>query len=126
MKRTLEENVPVQTGKIKRIITGLKPLKPYKVILFGSHARGNATDESDIDLLVVTNDLTIPKSFREKMDIHLKVAKQLAELREEMEIDLIVFTKPMFKKFLEMDSMFSRKITKEGIVLYESHYESVA
>jgi len=126
MKRTLEERAPIQAGKIKRIITRLKPLKPYKVILFGSHARGNATDESDIDLLVVTNDNVIPKSFREKMDIHLKVAKELAELREEVEIDLIVFTKPMFKRFLELDSMFSRKIIKEGIVLYESHYESVA
>ena len=35
---------------VERIVRGFNPLR---VILFGSHARGSATEESDIDLLVV-------------------------------------------------------------------------
>ncbi len=32
------------------IVTRLKPLNPYKIILFGSYAYGNPTGDSDIDL----------------------------------------------------------------------------
>jgi len=32
------------------IVTRLKPLNPYKIILFGSYAYGNPTEDSDIDL----------------------------------------------------------------------------
>lgn len=111
---------------INRIIEKLKPLKPYKIILFGSRASNAETSESDVDLLVVTNDDIMPESFREKMEIHLKVARELADLRKEVAIDLLVFTRPMFKRFVELDSMFSREIIKKGIILYESHHESVA
>lgn len=55
------------TTEIKdEIIAGLKPIAPRKVILFGSHARGTSTDESDIDLYVVTNDDFMPQNWREK------------------------------------------------------------
>lgn len=31
-------------------------IHPEEVILYGSHARGNATKDSDIDLVVISND----------------------------------------------------------------------
>jgi predicted nucleotidyltransferase len=37
--------------------------KPQRVILFGSRARGEATRDSDIDLLVIVNDDTPPKKM---------------------------------------------------------------
>ncbi|MBN1604436.1 MAG: nucleotidyltransferase domain-containing protein [Chitinispirillaceae bacterium] len=39
--------------------------KPDKIILFGSYAKGNANDESDLDLLVV-KDGDLPRPFRGK------------------------------------------------------------
>jgi len=36
-------------------------------------------------------------------------------------IDLIVHTRPMYARFIEMDSLFAREVLKKGIVLYESH-----
>ena len=41
------------------IIERLKPLKPNKMILFGSYAYGNPNEYSDIDLFLLKDDLTI-------------------------------------------------------------------
>ncbi len=106
---------------INQIIKKLEPLTPYRIILFGSRAHGNTRKHSDIDLLVVTNDDVMPKNFRENMKYYMKIANALDEIREKVPVDLIVHTIPMFKRFLEMDSMFARDILKNGKLLYESH-----
>ncbi len=101
------------------IINCLKPLNPEKVILFSSYAYGEPHEDSDIDLLVVTNDNFIPK-YKEKSNIYLKVAYLVRDLQKRMAIDLIVHTKKMHEKFIELDSMFCRKIQKDGVILYEN------
>jgi predicted nucleotidyltransferase len=101
----------------KEIVQRLKPLNPQKIILFGSYAYGKPNEDSDVDLYVVTKDEFIPKSWKEKSDIYLGVSKRLRDLGEIIAIDLIVHTKGMHNKFKELDSMFSRKILKEGKVL---------
>ena len=55
------------------IVERLRPLDPERVILFGSYAHGNLTEDSDIDLYVVTKDEFVPRSFREKADLRLKL-----------------------------------------------------
>jgi uncharacterized protein len=84
---------------ISQITERLKQINPYKVILFGSYAYGKPREDSDIDLLVVTNDDFIPKNFKESTEIYLKVSEQLKEIHQDVAIDLIVHTKPMFSKF---------------------------
>lgn len=100
-----------------KIIEALKPLNPYKVILFGSYATGNPAPDSDIDLYVVTDDDFVPKNWNEKNEIYLKVSRQVRMLRNEVPIDLIVHTREMNRKFIEMDSQFSRDIIENGITL---------
>lgn len=53
------------------IVERLKPLSPEKIILFGSYAYGNPTEDSDIDLfLVKEND----ENLREyKVDARMKL-----------------------------------------------------
>jgi len=41
---------------------------PHRLILFGSHAKGNAREDSDIDLVVVSP-VFEDKSLRERLDI---------------------------------------------------------
>jgi uncharacterized protein len=48
------------------IIQNLKAIDPDQVVLFGSHAWGDPTGESDIDLYVVTKDDFIPANWQEK------------------------------------------------------------
>ena len=98
-----------------RIIEILKPLNPLKVILFGSYAYGIPNEDSDIDLYIVTNDNFIPQSFQENFNIKLKYINALDKFTDKIATDMIIHTKKMNEKFVEMDSMFSRKILNEGI-----------
>ena len=102
------------------ILERLKKIKPAKIILFGSHAQGTASATSDLDLLVVTNDDTLPQSYHEKEQVYLEVARLLRDIKGSIPVDLIVHTRPMHTRFVEMNSLFARELLQEGIVLYES------
>ena len=100
-----------------RIREALTPLHPEKVILFGSYAGGRPTEDSDIDLYVVTQDDFMPATWRQKRDIVRAVSNRILDLRTQYAIDLLVHTKPMHRKFVEIDSSFARQIMNEGVRL---------
>jgi len=104
---------------IDRIVNRLKEINPDKVILFGSYAWGEPHGESDLDIIVVTNDDIIPINYNEKMEIYLKVSTLLSEFKKQAPIDLVVHTRPMHIKFLNLGSAFSKEISKRGKILYE-------
>jgi len=64
-----------QTDIIAQIKFSLQHLNVSKVILFGSYAKGTQTDDSDIDLLVVTNDNFVFESFAQKMELKIENIK---------------------------------------------------
>jgi predicted nucleotidyltransferase len=100
-----------------QIREALAPLHPEKVILFGSYAWGEPTEDSDIDLYVVTRDDFLPATWQEKRKIVHEVSDRILDLRTRYAIDLLVHTKPMHRKFVETDSSFARQIMKEGVRL---------
>jgi predicted nucleotidyltransferase len=106
---------------ISQINLSLQDLNISKVILFGSYAKGTQSDDSDIDLLVVTKDDFVFESFSQKMKIKLKIADALYSLRKYNDIDLIVHTKPMYDKFIELNSGFKKEILSSGSVIYEAN-----
>lgn len=82
-----------------------------RVILFGSYAQGSATEDSDVDLLVV-----IPfegKSVHKSVEIRMK-------LRPGFAVDLILRTPKKVQQRIEMGDCFMREILEEGKVLYEA------
>lgn len=106
---------------ISQINSSLQHLNVSKVILFGSYAKGTQSEDSDIDLLVVTNDNFIFESFAQKMEIKLKFANALNSLRKFVDIDLIVHSKPMYERFIELNSGFKKEILSTGSVIYEAN-----
>ena len=82
-----------------------------KVILFGSHAEGTATEDSDVDLLVI-----VPFEGR-SVDQSVKIRM---ELRPAFPVDLIVRTPEKVHQRIEMGDDFMRAILEEGKVLYEA------
>lgn len=104
-------------GLEAQIKDALAPLCLEAVILFGSYAWGQPTQESDIDLYVVTQDDFLPATWREKRDVVRAVSNRILDLRTQYAIDLLVHTKPMHRKFIETDSSFARQIMEEGVRL---------
>lgn len=108
----------IDIEKLKHeIVERLKPLDPDKIILFGSYAYGTPTEDSDIDLYVVTKDEFIPQSFQEKIDMKLKVAYLIDSIRDHFSVDTIVHTKGMAKLFQEQNSAMCKEIYSKGQVL---------
>ena len=89
----------------------VREFHPQRVVLFGSHATGNASDDSDIDLLVV-------------MPFEGRAAAKSAEIRLKIDspfsVDLLVRTPQALRKRLTMGDQFIRDIIEQGKVLYES------
>ena len=101
----------------QQIICMLEPLSPEKVILFGSYANGTPDEDSDIDLYVVTDDDFMPETWQEKSDVSLKVSQAMLDFRMQHAVDLIVHTKPMHNKFMQMESSFSKELRQSGVRL---------
>jgi predicted nucleotidyltransferase len=82
-----------------------------KVILFGSHAQGSATQDSDVDLLIIAP--FEGRSVDKSVEIRLK-------LRPSFPVDLLVRTPEKIRQRLEIGDQFIKDILKCGKVLYEA------
>lgn len=68
------------------IVNALLPLDPLKIIVFGSYAYGNPTEDSDLDICVVEKDYS--NKFEEKEKIYnllgfLKVPKDILNPKQD-------------------------------------------
>lgn len=88
-----------------------------QVILFGSYAWGQPTEDSDIDLYVVTRDDFLPATWGQKRDIVRGVSERILDLRMRYPIDLLVHTRPMHREFVARRSSFARQVMSEGVRL---------
>jgi len=85
--------------------------KPEKVILFGSHARGEGSADSDADLLVVMN---ISGSKRQQA-----VQIDLALVGILLPADIIVATPEDLERYRDCIGSIIREAFLEGQVLYD-------
>ncbi len=82
-----------------------------KVILFGSHSRGRAGPDSDVDLLVVMP--VKGKAVR-------RAAEILASTRAPFPLDILVRSPRSVQQRLAMGDCFMREIIDKGVVVYEA------
>ncbi len=111
---------------IKEIIEKLKSINPYLIILFGSYAYGTPNEDSDIDILVVTQDDFMPQTFKERLEFRLSVSNIIHDIAKKVPVDLLIYSKPMFEKFKELNSSFAKEILTNGKKLYESNNAKLA
>ncbi len=99
---------PVIVHMAKRIADRFRP---ERIILFGSHARGDAGPDSDIDLLVV---MAVPGSIREK---RLEIGAALSDYG--CPIDVVVATPEQFVRRRGIPGTIERPAFLEGLLLHE-------
>jgi predicted nucleotidyltransferase len=85
--------------------------RPEKVVLFGSHARGDASDDSDIDLLVI-QETDLP---RPKRSVPLYSILRLYPYSK----DIVVYTPEEVDAYRDLPQSFVMTALREGRVLYE-------
>ena len=102
--------------KLKRYIESItKSMNVDQIILFGSYAKGNAHEYSDIDLAVISPDFDPSKSRFS----NLRKMKEQAQLVE-AGLQLLPFHTAVFEKENTVDSFFIREIKKTGKVIYSN------
>jgi predicted nucleotidyltransferase len=98
------------------IVERLKPLKPDKIILFGSYAYGTPNEESDIDLFLIKDDLTIDTTRK----YELEALKNLRDIRKNYKtngIDVLCASSDFINN--RDDYFYKVDILQNGKVWYE-------
>jgi len=97
----------------------LKPLKPYRVILFGSYAKGNPTKDSDLDVMVVLDSNEFAITFKEQNARYLLASNAVREINYQIPMDILVYSKAEYDYFNEQETSFFKEIMDTGKILYE-------
>ena len=84
---------------------------PLKIVLFGSHARGDAQPQSDLDLLII-EESDLPRHRR-------AVRYRMALLGVYPAKDIVVWTPSEVAEWQNVPNAFITAVLAEGRVLYE-------
>jgi predicted nucleotidyltransferase len=106
--RTSEETRAIIEEMVRRIV---REFHPERIIVYGSHARGDAGPHSDVDLLIVMRDAA-PKRRRT-----VEIYRLLAGIG--LPKDVIVVTPEEVERFRDVPGSIIRPALREGQVLYE-------
>ncbi|HEX7181753.1 MAG TPA: nucleotidyltransferase domain-containing protein [Thermoanaerobaculia bacterium] len=102
---------PLERKEIRQMVRRIvSRFQPDKIILFGSHARGDAGPNSDVDLLIV---MPFSGSKREKQ-VEVRLALRSIRIPK----DIVVTTPEEFLWRQEIPGTIERPAALEGRVLY--------
>jgi len=92
--------------------TVYKSLPDAEVLLFGSHARENASFESDYDILLIINTELSPK---EKLPIKTNIRKSLLSIG--IRSDILIQSRSEVEKKKKLPGHIVQKILREALLL---------
>ncbi len=93
----------------------LVPIKPHKVILFGSFVSGSISEDSDLDLIVILSEPKQALSYRQVLKQRMSINKILRQIRSRIPIDLLVYTVGQWEQLRQNNSSFFREISEKGL-----------
>ena len=83
-----------------------------EVIIFGSHAHGEPTIDSDIDMCVVVADQDINKRV-----LLIEIRKLISSLMK-YPLDILIYDKEEFYNKANQDTTLEHKIFEDGVKIY--------
>lgn len=104
---------PDVAQKLEHAVAMLREMtNPKRIILFGSHARGEADAGSDVDLMVVT------PHVENRVAETVRLSRALRTLR--LPLDLVVVSESMFRDRSGAPGTVYFEAATEGKVVYEA------
>ncbi|MBF0179394.1 MAG: nucleotidyltransferase domain-containing protein [Magnetococcales bacterium] len=92
----------------------VETVAPERIILFGSHARGDANDDSDIDLLVVVEDGFQERSRWQELQ---KIRRKLTSFP--LSKDILLYSREEVARWQHSANHIITHAIQEGRPLYE-------
>ena len=104
--------------EVKKILSEIveklkREYKPLKIILFGSYAHGNPTEDSDRDLFILKN------TDERRVDRFVWAKRIIYNPNCKIPISPLVYTPDELEERLRIGDDFMREIIQKGVVLYE-------
>ena len=101
----------ITRDQIKKVVDLLiEKYRPIKIILFGSYAQGIPTEDSDVDLFIVKED--VPRIGRER----------IREVRRNIKLnfacDFFIYKPEELNERIKLKDPFVQAVLKTGQVLY--------
>jgi predicted nucleotidyltransferase len=84
--------------------------QPSRVVLFGSHARGEAREDSDVDLLVILTESTDPLREAQRLYRTLDFSR--------LDADLVVATEEQIERLGSRVGLIYHEALAEGLTVY--------
>lgn len=95
---------------VERIV---REYKPKKIILFGSYAYGEPTEDSDIDLLIIKD------TDKRAIDRWVEVKRLLRHCSRTVAVSPFVYTEQEIEDRVAVKDFFLEEVLEKGKVLYE-------
>lgn len=92
----------------------------YKIILFGSYARGENTEESDVDIMIILD--CSPEEVKRRRKEFSKIASRIG-LNHDLLFAVLLRSKEDFVANLD-NKLFYKNVLTEGVELYGMATES--
>ena len=102
----------IRPGLLEAAVERLKvEFQPEEIYLFGSHAWGTPTDDSDVDLMVI-----VPRSAERPIKRMQRAHRCLGDL--DMSKDVFVQTRSEFDRYRHLRASIQHQISERGRKLY--------
>jgi predicted nucleotidyltransferase len=104
------------SDRLRHIVdTIVDEVDPVRIVLFGSQARGDADDTSDVDLLIVVDEPF--RNGRERVESMTRLWRALSNIRGPK--DLFVYSLEEIEKWREASNHIIARALREGEALHE-------
>jgi len=104
---------------LDELVFSLKSSDPYKIVLFGSYARGNPHEDSDIDLMVILDNNHVSKTYEERLKKKIYINNLVLEINRKIPLDILVYSREEYNIVKNYGNYFLDEVEKTGKTIYE-------
>jgi predicted nucleotidyltransferase len=104
---------------IEQLLETLKQADPYRIILFGSYAKGTADENSDIDMVVILDNNDVAKTYEKRLNKKLDINRLVRTINYKVALDILVYSKEEYKIIKNNGNYLIDEIENTGKIIYE-------